>query len=225
MPNQPPPRPDPAASSRVARLGTIGRCLEAALDEMISEESGSAVEETSIGRRTDGSGGGGGEGGGNKRKRVDPPGDETPDDRALFSATDSRGDEGRNCAVEAEEGTNPDSALPPVVDDRLKERLLRAYGDAVAADDNRGRAEPPAAILRGRLLHYNRFGRQWRIAVADAEIRPRTNLSDSRAGTYKYKHEGRNRATTTLWDASARCPEGDVIKLDGEVLILAYDDL
>jgi hypothetical protein len=31
----------------------------------------------------------------------------------------------------------------------------------------------PAAMLRGRINHYNRFGTKWRIVVDDVEIRPR----------------------------------------------------
>jgi hypothetical protein len=102
--------------------------------------------------------------------------------------------------------------------------------------------EPPAALLRGKLKYYNRINGQWRIVLSDAVLRPRMNID------YRKKNNKRN--CTSLWDQSImslrkECelkrsrnvfnpdqlkeefPQDDTggILLDGDLVILAYDDV
>ncbi len=96
---------------------------------------------------------------------------------------------------------------------------------------------PPAALLRGKLKYYNRVNGQWRIVVSNAVLRPRVNID------YRKKNRKRNR--TSLWDQSkehsidvyksidgqskrmrnSNDDNNNDINLDGDLVILAYDDI
>jgi hypothetical protein len=53
--------------------------------------------------------------------------------------------------------------------------MNNATGTAVTngSSDDSETIVAPAAMLRGRINHYNRFGTKWRIVVHDVDIRPR----------------------------------------------------
>lgn len=85
--------------------------------------------------------------------------------------------------------------------------------------------EPPAALLHGKLQNFNRVEKRWRISISEAKIRPRIDLEP-------------NDQCKTLWDASGNYIENihknkhtiklksleKTVKLDGEIILLAYDD-
>jgi hypothetical protein len=59
-------------------------------------------------------------------------------------------------------------------------------------DDHTDNHVPPAAVLRGRINHYNRFGAKWRIVVDDVELIPRRAINAHRPSK-------RDRNEMSLW--------------------------
>lgn len=99
--------------------------------------------------------------------------------------------------------------------------------------------EPPAALIKGRMKFYNRFGGQWRILVENAEIRPRVDVNypslkrkeivsltqQSRQHTEMELRNKRRRMTDgTYGNVSPQLQDDGSVKLDEDLLILAYDD-
>jgi hypothetical protein len=111
------------------------------------------------------------------------------------------------------------------------DQIMRSFGEAVTQsqcdqrelDANKQQrsgdradaagAAAPAAVLRGRIDHYNRFGAKWRFMVHDAEILPRRALDRNR----------RKRERPSLWQLAAQQQEPSV-KIQ-RLEILVYDDI
>lgn len=72
----------------------------------------------------------------------------------------------------------------------------------------------PAALLRGRVHHYNRFGSKWRLVVEDAEIHARKPLDPQR----------RKRERPSLWSLLPNDASAPVLQLP-RLEILLYDDI
>ena len=100
-------------------------------------------------------------------------------------------------------------------------------------------SEPPAALIKGRMKFYNRFGGQWRILVENAEIRPRIDVdypSLKRREIVSLTQRSRQHTEMELRNKRRRMPDGryenesprlqddGTIKLNEDLLILAYDD-
>jgi hypothetical protein len=100
-------------------------------------------------------------------------------------------------------------------DSTMADRVMHSFGQAVAK--SRWEA-PPAALLRGRVEHYNSLEGKWRIVVKDAEIRQRVPSAQTNP---------RKKKRVKLWDASElrQGEEQPVTPLAGSLQILAYDDL
>jgi hypothetical protein len=79
---------------------------------------------------------------------------------------------------------------------------------------NQESRQAPAALLRGRIDHYNRHGSKWRFLVNDVEIVPRSALDRNR----------RKRERPSLWDPSQQQQLEPSIKIK-RLEILAYDDI
>jgi hypothetical protein len=110
------------------------------------------------------------------------------------------------------------------------DRVMQAFGEAVAQGQQEqyqleaatrtaasADAMPrlaPAALLRGRVLHYNRFGSKWRLVVEDVEIHARKPLDPHR----------RKRERPSLW---SRIPEDDAAPVWQlpRLEILLYNDI
>jgi hypothetical protein len=102
----------------------------------------------------------------------------------------------------------------------------------------------PAALLTGNIQHYNRYEGNWRIIISDAILRPRIDIpytDKSEANARKrtlFEHsavveiEQRLKRAKTNEEPSTRmnpcllpCIGDDgSIQLDGDIVILAYDD-
>ena len=100
----------------------------------------------------------------------------------------------------------------------MTSRIMQAFGEAVVdtnwdAKKYDGKPKAPAALLRGRLQHYNRVGQNWRIVVEDATLTPRIPLDPNR----------RRRDRTSLWEADAT--KQQAIPVGGKIQLLVYDDL
>lgn len=290
-PNRPPPPPDASMTRKLARLNPLGRALASALTALAEEDEFDllttttrpaldvpAGEATNKGKDDDSSSESS-NGSGRKRGR-----------KRARSAT---GEDDSVDGGEEDIDPMSSTSLPPSnakVDAKMKEHLLQTFGDAVASTDWYGtdtnpsissssnstvlqRNEqqrhtspaipPPAALLRGKVRHYNRVGGQWRILAKDVEIRPRVGLEVRGKSTWKRadrqslwdrsleEEEERGPAAAGAGAGAASATEnsadsvtaaessskdsnleglgldidGNTIKVKGDVLILAYDDV
>jgi len=234
--NQRPPKAKRDLAARISKIGTVSRCLEDAISDLIREEDASVDTATAISSVV-----------ATASTKTNTNTDEAGSDvingssstaHSIDGDNDDNGDRSKAVPVER---TNECQTLPSRSE--FKTKLLEKYGEAVAGIDwddrdvvadpsdtgihrptkKRGAdtACPPAAILLGTMTYYNRIGGQWRIVVSDGEIRRRVNFDYTRDEKGKKRKNGKS-----LWDQSDR--EGDVhdsIKFDSPLLILAYDDI
>ncbi len=103
--------------------------------------------------------------------------------------------------------------------------------------------EPPSALLEANLKYYNRLNGQWRIVATDAVLRPRANIDYSRKNKKRYyrtslgdqskatcsehhipKRSNRKGGKRSI-DDEFRQDEDGGIRLEGDIVILAYDDI
>ena len=94
-------------------------------------------------------------------------------------------------------------------------RILQTFGEAVAdtsmEEDSKNPA--PAALLSGRLDHYNRVGHNWRIVLDDMKLQPRLPLDKNRRRSDRH----------SLWKVDP--VKQKEISIPGKAQILAFDDL
>ena len=209
-PWHPASRPPPADSSlaaNIALLGRVGKCLEAALDE-IQKEDDDAIAAAAVDH-----------GGGS----VATSADRDCDDRNKASAlgkevltadnneenrsyidqkrkrADSYGDESSSEQRSKTQHHHDADATTATIrmDKSISKSIMEAYGKAVAAsnfdpnpssDQNNliaSNSAAPAAMLTGEIDHYNRIGDRWRIVIKNAVIKPRkmTIITNGMTGT------------------------------------------
>mmetsp|Transcript_8018 Transcript_8018/g.11992 ORF Transcript_8018/g.11992 Transcript_8018/m.11992 type:complete len:271 (+) Transcript_8018:55-867(+) len=188
-----PPPADPSLAANIALIGRVGKCLEAALDEIQREDDALhttaadegdgisvghsfedeklaalndtlSIEEQSAGK---------------KRKRAD-----SCDSCSLDQSKTHDAD-----ITNHNDSTTPDNSIR--MDKLISKSIMEAYGKAVAASnfdaaageiipsvatnskDNNHAITAPAAMLCGEIDHYNRIGDRWRIVLKNASIKPR----------------------------------------------------
>ena len=280
-PNRPPPPPDASVVGHYARMNPLGRALAKALtsleedDELDDSSSYAPSRQQQQGKADD--------------EQIDDDDDESDDDSNAGKRSRKRprrkddGNSGRS--------TDNDEPVAKVkvpklsVDDKMKEHLLQSFGEAVAktnwygqdnvekgkSSSNTTKFHPapnaPPGLLRGKVKHYNRFGRQWRILAEDVEIRPRVRLEKD--GRVRRRGHQKRSERQSLWERSLEheeeqiqaaanddtagkaagdsagptCTavaassstndpdlegldvEGNTVRVKGDVLILAYDDI
>jgi hypothetical protein len=77
----------------------------------------------------------------------------------------------------------------------------------------------PAALLHGRIHHYNRYGTKWRIVVEDAEIIPRSTVSvHQKRGRYDRK------SPWEIMSSHTELQQAQCIKIP-RLEILVYNDI
>ena len=207
-PWHPASRPPPADSSlaaNIALLGRVGKCLEAALDEIQKEDDDAAAavddgrgsvktadrdcdyrnKAVAMGKAvltTDNNEENRSSYIGQKRKRADSSGDESTSER--------RSKTQHHHAPEA-------TAATIKMDKSISKSIMEAYGKAVAesnfdptpsSEQNNliaTNSAAPAAMLTGEIDHYNRIGDRWRIVIKNAVIKPRktTIITNGMTGT------------------------------------------
>jgi hypothetical protein len=128
-------------------------------------------------------------------------------------------------SVVEEQSTTSQSELGDMLplDDSMVEQIMKSFGEAIAESqrtraDGDSRTGGPAALLRGRLDHFNRLNTKWRLIVHDAEIRPRAPLDKNR----------RKRERPSLWQISEEkypTRQGAPPPAKCTLEILAYNDL
>jgi hypothetical protein len=104
------------------------------------------------------------------------------------------------------------------MDQDVSDRIMQTFGEAVAdtpwqSSSQEGSNSAPAALLNGRLDHYNRVGQNWRIVVDDIKIKRRVPLDRNR----------RKRDRQSLWQVDSQ--KQTEVAVEGKIQILAYDDV
>ena len=278
-PNRPPPPPDASVVGHYARMNPLGRALANALTSLAEDdELGMGNDDSSYGPSRQHPG--------KSDERIDEDEEEQSDDNSTGEKRGrKRPRQKTDCDVSSTVDNEKKDATPAKVsvDDKLKEHLLQSFGDAVAKTDwygqnnveegkspsttNKSHPVPkaPSGLLRGKVKHYNRFGRQWRILAEDVEIRPRVRLEKD--GRLRRRGHQKRSERQSLWErslehdeeqiqvagtgeaageaagdsddpaavtasASTNGPdlegldvEGNTVRIKGDVLILAYDDV
>jgi hypothetical protein len=153
--------------------------------------------------------------------------------RALQSTLETVND--RTVEETNECGKNqPNSHVSPIFGDEATDRIMGAFGRAVAGSQHfhhqqkhsqinlDGAPLPPSALLRGRLVSYNRHGTKWRLVVEHASLRPRHHRPKTLP----------KRERISLWNLPSPTIEGkepenavDSVSIPGMLEILAYNDI
>lgn len=275
-PNRPPPPPDASVVSHYARMNPLGRALAKALTSLAEDdELGIDIDSSDAPSRQQ-------QGKTDERKDDEEQSDDNSTGRERVRKRPRRkvGNSDSSVTDDSEQAANAKVS----VDDKMKEHLVQSFGDAVAKTDwygqnnveegkspsitNKSHAAPnaPPGLLRGKVKHYNRFGRQWRILAEDVEIRPRVRLEKD--GRVRRRGHQKRSERQSLWErslehdeeqiqavgddeaageaagdsadpasavaasSSSNGPdlegldvEGNTVRIKGDVLILAYDDV
>jgi hypothetical protein len=104
------------------------------------------------------------------------------------------------------------------IDSEAVDRIMQTFGEAVAdtqLESNCTKSTPsaPRALLKGRLDHYNRVGKNWRILIDHVKLKERAPIS------HEKKKRGDKRS---LWQVGGVGREE--IAIEQKVQILAYND-
>lgn len=135
------------------------------------------------------------------------------------------------------DGLQIDNEFRALILDKFGKCMADAFGPVEEEGDEKTKksedTEAPPALLSGEIKYFNRLGNQWRIQVKNAKIQPRINVDTT------------NKRKVSLWDNSSEETErlhkklknmkepnnnsreimNNVIKIDGELTILGYDDI
>ncbi|KAL7449204.1 hypothetical protein ACHAWC_001290 [Mediolabrus comicus] len=209
-PWHPASRPPPADSSlaaNIALLGRVGKCLEAALDEIQKEDDDAIAAAAAA---VD-------DGGGSVATSADSDCDDRNKAVAMGKAvltTDnneenwssigqkrkySHGDESSSERRSKTQHYHDAEATTAAIrmDKSISKSIMEAYGKAVAESNFdptpsseqsnliASNSAAPAAMLTGEIDHYNRIGDRWRIVIKNAVIKPRktTIITNGMTGT------------------------------------------
>ncbi len=202
--NRPPPA-DPSLAANIALIGRVGKCLEAALDEIQKEDDDAVLlSATAAADEGDGISGGGAS-----------AGHHAFEDQKIAALDDtmfSSDDQGCTAGKKRKRADSCDSSLEDLskthhhdadinvdvdnirMDKSISKSIMEAYGKAVATTNfdpesaNNNKIIPsdaaPAAMLTGEIDHYNRIGDRWRIVLKNASIKPRktTTITNGMTG-------------------------------------------
>jgi hypothetical protein len=188
-----PPQPaDAEVVGMIAQQGIIGQCLREALQD--------CVDDTAAFNRND---------------AIAHP-QEDDDDSALSAGSIAAA----SIPQPRKQSRNKMKLKPHMVDS-----VMKRFGQAVAEtnwanslssslgkNDRRKLNEPPAALLKGRIDHYNRLGGKWRIVVHGGQLKRRVGLPRDRS----------KKVRPTLWEAMG---DQETVALPTSLQLLAYDDL
>jgi hypothetical protein len=89
---------------------------------------------------------------------------------------------------------------------------LSSSSSSCGTNDGRKINEPPAALLKGTIDHYNRLGGKWRIVVEGGQLKRRVRLARDRM----------KKVRPPLWLAVG---DQETVSLPSSLQLLAYDDL
>jgi hypothetical protein len=201
-PWHPASRPPPADSSlaaNIALLGRVGKCLEAALDE-IQKEDDDAIAAAAV---DDGGGSATADRDCDDRNKAVLTTDNNEENRSFIGQkrrrAASHGDESSSEQRSKTQHHHDAEATAAAIkmDKSISKSIMEAYGKAVAesnfdptpsSEQNNllaTNSAAPAAMLTGEIDHYNRIGDRWRIVIKNAVIKPRktTIITNGMTGT------------------------------------------
>ncbi len=219
------------SSIRIGKLSSMAKCLDEAFSEIMDEGNPTNVDcDTDYGSvaalRAD-------------RESLSDPDSSIPDGEGERSLGAITIDEEFKNIVMNQFGPATSKAF---VGERVKINTAISQTTRRKGEDADDELEPPAALLHGKVKYYNRFHGQWRIVVSDAEIRPRINIdydklkkkdmmslkkSSQAFKKEEYRQRSKRRRTEDV-DGDTDLPKVDqdgCVKIDGDLVILAYDDL
>jgi hypothetical protein len=148
--------------------------------------------------------------------------EETSPDRQTIASVARQGTVLGQCLGEALASLQPQDEESPSAKPRKAQldasavnRILQTFGEAVAdtSTEEDSKKPAPAALLSGRLDHYNRVGQNWRIVLDDMKLQPRLPLEKNR----------RRSDLHSLWKVDPA--QQKEISISGKAQILAFDDL
>ena len=198
-----PPDTNKDVAARIGKLSPMAACLDEALSELMQEHIRSS----------------------STREEEDNP-DRSQAEKSTTSNQNDNSDAGEDQVV---------------IDEEFKNKIMNKFGQAMSnaftmPSKPTTDPEPPAGILHGKIKYYNRYGGQWRIVVSDAEIRPRINIPYpqlKKQEVISLKEFSRRHMEREIHYKRRRVERGEglpsmerdgVVKIDGDLMILAYDD-
>ena len=128
--------------------------------------------------------------------------------------------------AERTNSNNGDIGQSLIVNERVKNDVIDGFREAVASslDDMMVHKSAPAAIMKGKVHYYNRFGGQWRFRVQDIQIRKRPIAPPGPITPDRIGH-GRGKRIHSAWDVPVEDEKCDVINVNGETDLLVFDDV
>jgi len=114
-----------------------------------------------------------------------------------------------------------------MINEQVKNDVLDGFREAVASslDDMMVHKSAPAAIMKGKVKYYNRFGGQWRFRVQDVHIRRRPIVPPGPVAPDRIGYRGRGKKIYSAWDVPIDDEKCDVMNLKGETDVLVFDDV
>lgn len=135
------------------------------------------------------------------------------------------------------DGLQIDNEYKAVILDKFGKCVSDAFDPIEEEGDEKTKksedTEAPPALLSGEIKYFNRLGNQWRIQVKNVKIQPRINVDTTnkrKVSLWDYSSEETERINKKLGNRkepnnNSREIMNNVIKIDGELTILGYDDI
>ena len=213
----PPPIPGLDVISSVAFNGLpIGNCLQQALNDMLNESEGhvnaTVDDDDDIDNRTNGNGG--------EEQQIKVTSDVTDAILNSFGRAVANTKWRRSSISNSESGGGHGKEQKKVSDEGI-------------AQSPEPEMFPPAALLIGRLDHYNRVNQNWKIVIDNVKLKPR-NSNDDNEGQYSIKKKkplNRRKSDresiflNTSVEKEEEEGQQEEITINGQLHIHAYDDV
>mmetsp|Transcript_6911 Transcript_6911/g.10195 ORF Transcript_6911/g.10195 Transcript_6911/m.10195 type:complete len:200 (+) Transcript_6911:86-685(+) len=150
-----------------------------------------------------------------------------PMGRGLFESLESACKKSRCISEKRSDDTVGKGRKSLMVNEQLKNDVLDGFREAVASslDDMMVHKSAPAAIMKGKVKYYNRFGGQWRFRVQDVHIRRRPIVPPGPVAPDRIGYRGRGKKIYSAWDVPIDDEKSDVMNLKGETDVLVFDDV
>ena len=216
----PPPIPGLDVISSVAFNGLpIGNCLQQALNDMLNESEG--LFEVNVDDNDDNNGNDhSSNGNGGKEQQIKVTSDVTDAILNSFGRAVANTKWRRSSISNSESGGGHGKEQKKVSDEGI-------------AQSPEPEMFPPAALLIGRLDHYNRVNQNWKIVIDNVKLKPR-NSNDDNEGQYSIKKKKTlNRRKSdresiflnTSVEKEEEEGQQEEITINGQLHIHAYDDV
>lgn len=213
-PLHPPAPSNSDASSRIALISPIGKCLQDALDELC-EQDRSLIEDALP----------------NPNESKDASSVECHADKYELKSSVERNAMDLSMTKSILE-SYAHAVLNTSFDNRSKKQAAStATASSAMSDQSTTSTTAPAALLRGQIQHYNRIGGQWRIIVTNATLIPRNVCADAKGrkrwmldwGDHCTENEA-SQYSNVECTKKRRVDGAEEYHFKGSIQVLAYDD-